>query len=695
VLLVDDSAPQRAINQRRLEDAHFHVIPVASAEEALAALGKAKADVVVSDVLMPHIDGFELCSKVRAFDATTHIPVVLVSGYRDDADILHAKEAGANALVARGPQADELINAIFEAVAAGSSPLPTEALGGVKEANSQRLIRKLEGYAVGKQAAEDELQASESRFHQLLDAVTDYAIFMLDPTGHIATWNSGARNNKGYESHEIIGQHFSVFYTAEDRAARKPDGFLERVRREGRFEDESWRVRKDGTRFWANVVITSLRGPNGDITGFAEVTRDLTKKRAAEEVEKELLREQLARAAADAAREEMELASRLKDDFLATMSHELRTPLNAVMGWAALLQEKPRDHKQLEHGLLVIERNAKALTRLVGDLFDVSRIITGKLQLLLAKIEILPLLVAAAEVVRPAAEGKGVHLVIDVDADIGATMADADRIQQVVWNLLTNAVRFTPRGGRVTITAERANSGITISVRDTGAGIAAEHLAHVFERFKQVDSSTTRAHGGLGLGLSIVRHLVEAHGGVAEVHSAGLGEGAEFTVTLPIRALNSDRPMPDPRRDGAATAETDPTGIAKVGSSIQDVRVLVVDDDPDSLEVLRYVLERAGAHVTTATNAEEAFSRIDAAAFDLIVSDIGMPETDGYALIRRVRSRDSTAQIPAIALTAYARPSDAQAATRAGYQQHLVKPVDELLLLNAVKRWHSVQAEPA
>jgi CheY-like chemotaxis protein len=270
-------------------------------------------------------------------------------------------------------------------------------------------------------------------------------------------------------------------------------------------------------------------------------------------------------------------------------------------------------------------------------------------------------------------------------------MADADRLQQIAWNLLSNAVRFTPRGGRVTVTCDRAASVIEIRVQDTGAGIAAEHLPHVFERFKQIDSSTTRTHGGLGLGLAIVRHLAEAHGGSVEARSEGLGRGSTFVVTLPILAVM-------PAASTPATTTGDPASLAadpdEPPSNIEGVRVLVVDDEQDSLEVLREVLTLAGAEVTTVTSAREALHAVDATGpFDLIVSDIGMPETDGYELIRRVRAGGSGADVPAIALTAYARGTDAVLARSAGFQEHLVKPVDERRLLRAVGAWSRVRVK--
>ena len=636
------------------------------------------------------------------------------------------------------------------------------------------------------------LQASEQRFHHLVDAVTDYAIFMLDASGNVATWNVGAQKTKGYTADEIIGRHFSVFYTPEDRAAGKPKRVLDTVRREGRYEEEGWRVRKDGSRFWASVVITALTGPKGEVVGFAKVTRDLTARRAAEENERALAREQAGRARAEEerlrfltlleqvpatvnffrgpdlvfefahprtlellgardvvgkplleampeqrgrpyftrlkhvyesghaitetetlvrvevdgrpvdtfwdavflpvrsadgaiegvmsfeldvtarvrAREALERMNRAKDEFLATMSHELRTPLNAISGWTTLLRRDPSDLKQVTHGLEVIERNAKTQTRIINDLLDVSRIVSGKLQLAMTRMEISPVVHAAAEVVRPAAEGKGVRLVIDVDPEIGDTVADADRLQQVIWNLLINAVRFTPRGGRITVTADRSDSAVVIRVADTGTGISSDNLPHIFERFRQVDSSTTRTHGGLGLGLAIVRHLVEAHGGVVGADSEGLGHGATFTVRLPIRAT------------AAAEDESAPGASAP---DLAGVNVLVVDDEPDALELVRVVLEAAGARVAVAKSASEALDMKD--VWDLIVSDIGMPQVDGYTYIERVRRRNSGGGPPAIALSAYARVEDVQRALRAGFQEHLSKPVDQRKLLEAASVW--------
>jgi CheY-like chemotaxis protein/anti-sigma regulatory factor (Ser/Thr protein kinase) len=296
-----------------------------------------------------------------------------------------------------------------------------------------------------------------------------------------------------------------------------------------------------------------------------------------------------------------------------------------------------------------------------------------------------PLLATAADVVKPAAEAKGVRLIVEIEPTLGSTMADSERIQQIMWNLLTNAVSFTPRGGRVTVSGHRRDSAIVIRVQDTGRGIALEHLPHVFERFMQVDSSTTRSHGGLGLGLSIVRHLVEAHGGVVEVSSEGLGKGAVFTVTLPVRAVDDAQPRSAPPE---AMGSEPPASERPSRTHLHDIRVLIVEDDPSSLDLLSTVLTSGGARVTAATSAREALEVLDAGeSFDVIVSDIGMPEMDGYTLIQRIRALECGADLPAIALTAYARSEDAEKALRAGYQEHLSKPVEEGRLLRAVRTW--------
>jgi PAS domain S-box-containing protein len=393
------------------------------------------------------------------------------------------------------------------------------------------------------------------------------------------------------------------------------------------------------------------------------------------------------------ARAEAEAASRAKDDFFATMSHELRTPLNAILGWATMLQQAPRDESKLSHGLKVIERNARAQERLVSELLDTSRIISGKLALTLTRTSVWEVTNAAADVIRPAAEAKGVRLMIDVDPDLPSLVGDVARLQQVLWNLLSNAVRHTPRGGRITVTADRLASGVRIRVQDSGDGINPNHLPRIFERFRQVDTSTTRRSGGLGLGLAIVRQIVEAHGGTAEAHSQGTGRGSTFTITLPIPAVDtSQAPFSQPPL-GMIDDEAARSLPAALPTNVElnELRILIVDDEQDSLDLVRHVLEAAGAKVTAVCSAHAAL--LEDGPFDLIVSDIGMPEKDGYALMRDLRSRD--ARIPAIALTAYVSSDDVARARGAGFHEHVAKPIDAATLVETVHRWARISSQPS
>jgi PAS domain S-box-containing protein len=372
--------------------------------------------------------------------------------------------------------------------------------------------------------------------------------------------------------------------------------------------------------------------------------------------------------------QEAQESSRLKDEFLATVSHELRTPLTAILGWAHMLRTGKFDTDSAGKAFETIERNARAQAQLIEDLLDVSRIITGKLRIDVRQIDPNSFVEAAVEAVRPAAEAKNVRLQKIMDTGLVSVSGDPVRLQQVVWNLLSNAIKFTPKGGRVQIKLERVNSHVEIAVSDTGAGIPQSFLPHVFDRFRQADQRTTRQHGGMGLGLSIVRHLVELHGGTVRAESPGEGQGSTFTVLLPVA------PVYQAAAEGArvhpAARETLP--FFECVDRLDGVRVLVVDDEPDTREMLKAALGQSGAEVTAAGSVAEALDAMRAAPPDLLISDIGMPEEDGYELIRRVRALpdENEARVPAIALTAYARVEDRMQALRCGYQMHVPKPVE-------------------
>ncbi|HEX8456711.1 MAG TPA: PAS domain S-box protein [Pyrinomonadaceae bacterium] len=371
---------------------------------------------------------------------------------------------------------------------------------------------------------------------------------------------------------------------------------------------------------------------------------------------------------------EAQESNRIKDEFLATVSHELRTPLTAILGWSHLLRTNTGNGDFAGKAFETIERNARAQAQLIDDLLDVSRIITGKLRIDVRPIDPNTFIEAAIESVKPGAEAKGVRLQRIIDTGVVSVAGDPVRLQQVVWNLLANAIKFTPRGGRVQVKLERVNSHVELTVSDTGAGIAPEFLPHVFDRFRQADQRKTRQHGGLGLGLSIVRHLVELHGGTVRVESAGEGQGATFTVLLPVAPVY--RTEDEAVRVHPAARDTLPT--YECPERLDQLKVLIVDDEPDTRELLKVGLGECGAVVTAASSAVEAYEIIRDNPPDLLISDIGMPDVDGYELIRRVRQLppDGGGRLPAIALTAYARVEDRMQALRAGYQMHVPKPVE-------------------
>ncbi|MGH9901582.1 MAG: ATP-binding response regulator [Pyrinomonadaceae bacterium] len=421
---------------------------------------------------------------------------------------------------------------------------------------------------------------------------------------------------------------------------------------------------------------------DGRIVGTLTVVEDVTE-RVTREAELQSQIEERARLLGreQAARKEAEEANRLKDEFLATISHELRTPLTAILGWSNMLSAGGLDEAAAARALETIHRNARAQNQLISDLLDISRIITGKLRLDIRTVELPPLIEAAAESVRPAAEAKNIRLQTLLDPQAGPISGDADRLQQVVWNLLTNAVKFTPKGGRVQVRLQRINSHVEIAVSDSGIGVSLEFLPHVFDRFRQADAATTRTHGGLGLGLSIVRQLVELHGGTVHAASEGEGKGTTFTVSLPFLAIRSE-----PGAAERVHPAVSDSGLLDCPPSLEGLRVLVVDDEADTRELLRAVLESCGSEVTTAASAAAALEALERERPDVLVSDLGMPEEDGYSLIAKVRALPAGrgGQTPAAALTAYTRAEDRMRVLRAGFQIHLPKPVEPAELVTVV-----------
>ena len=390
-----------------------------------------------------------------------------------------------------------------------------------------------------------------------------------------------------------------------------------------------------------------------------------------------LMREQTIRAEAEA-------ANRAKDEFLSILSHELRTPLNAILGWSAMLRQRTLSQDKVLRALETIERNAKSQAQLIEDILDISRIITGKLRLQVRPVNLVPVIESAIESVRLAAEAKSIRLQSRIDSEAGPLLGDAARLQQVVWNLLSNALKFTPKDGRVEIRLERVNSHVEITVSDTGPGISSDFLPFVFDRFRQHDSTTTRSYGGLGLGLAIVRQLVELHGGTVTVVSPGIGQGTTFTVQLPVMIIHP--PASDPER---LHSIVEANGRVEASPTLEGLKILVVDDEADARELLSTILQKYGADVIAVASVKEALTIIETATHrspDVLVSDIGMPDEDGYSLIRKLRQLEAQrgGKLPAIALTAYAGSDDRRQALLAGFQMHVTKPVDAAELVAVV-----------
>jgi PAS domain S-box-containing protein len=539
-----------------------------------------------------------------------------------------------------------------------------------------RLRRRAEHVASELRRSEEALRESEGRLRRVVESNV-IGIVVGDLQGAVLEVNDAFLALTGHDRDAVRdGRLDWVAVCARDDvrgraalAAMATDAQRSEAAREP-YEKEI--VRPDGTRVPVLVGVSFLGGREELGVGFV---LDLSeRKRAEAQLER-------ARALADAAREQAEAASRLKDEFLATVSHELRTPLNAILGWAQLLRTHPGSREELERALTTIERNAKAQAKLIDDLLDVSRIISGKLALDLTTVDLRAVLHAALEAVRPAASAKKIALTCDLPDAACFASGDPTRLQQIAWNLLSNAVKFTPPSGNVDVTLRRTDAGVLeLSVRDSGQGIDPAFLPHVFERFRQADGSTTRRHGGLGLGLAIARQLVELHGGTIEASSEGVGRGATFVVRLP--------PFDEARAARHEGHEARPSTLA-------GVRVLLVDDDEDALRLAECALARVDARVTTVTSAESALRAYERERPDVLVSDISMPGEDGYTLLRRVRTLETRlgGRVPAVALTAFARDEDKTRARLAGFEEHLAKPVETARLLEVVATLAKKQAE--
>lgn len=523
--------------------------------------------------------------------------------------------------------------------------------------------------------ASEKLRVSEERFRLMVEGVQDYAIFMLDPQGLVATWNSGAERLKGYTAQQIIGTHFSRFYLASDVARGWPKEELSRATLDGRFEDEGWRLRQDGTRFWANVVITALRDETNQLVGFSKVTRDLTERKEIEENARRLAREEAGRKAAEeasAARQklvdELKAADQRKDQFLATLAHELRNPLAPLRSGLEVLKRIDLDNELAGDTLAMMERQLSHTVNLVDDLLDVSRVSRGKINLQKQRLTLKTIIEHSVETCQPLLQASDHELALEIPEAPIWVEGDLTRLSQVLSNLLNNAAKYTPPTGTIRIQARAEGDQAILEISDNGVGIPTKMLPSVFDLFTQVRRFQEHGKGGLGIGLSLVKHLVELHGGSATVSSEGSNRGSRFTVSLP-------RAEPAPP---LAVPVLNPTAPGRL-------RVLVVDDNQDAVNMLAALLRVMKQEGHKANDGEQAVEMAEQLRPDLILMDIGMPRMNGHEACRKIREQKWGQAITMAALTGWGQDEDKALSRESGFDLHFVKPIDTKALEKLVQ----------
>ncbi|MCT7952355.1 response regulator [Ancylothrix sp. C2] len=647
LLVLEDSGLDAAVIQATLREGGitFEWLKVQTRQDFLAALENQTFDVILSDYSLPGFDG--ISALKIAHNICPEVPFIFVSGTLGEELAIETLKSGATDYVLKH-RLERLV------------PSVQRALQEVKERRSRA-------------AAEAALKETEEQFRQLANAMPQI-VWVALPNGEPEYLNQQWVEYTGFSLEETRHKGFLLKVTHPDDFEQT--NFLwEECLKSGDFYQTEFRLKRvsDGEYRWFLCRAVPVKNKQGEIIHWYGTLTDIDKQKQVEET----LRRRT---------EELDRANRIKDEFLAVLSHELRTPLGPILGWAQLLRMKKPDEQTLIRGLETIERNANIQTQLIEDLLDVSRILRGKISLNVRLLDLRLIITAALETVQLAAEAKSIEIETQMPENVGQVRGDAGRLQQVMWNLLSNAVKFTPSGGRVQIFLQEVEDWVEVKIKDTGKGIEPAFFPYMFDYFRQADSSTTRKFGGLGVGLGIVRHLVELHGGVVEAESAGEGMGATFTVKLPVFNENkTSRLKPISQQRFGETADSWVREHLPPISPLAGIRVLVVDDETDTLELITWMLKDAGAIAAGVTSAQSAIEVWEGFQPDVLISDIGMPEEDGYSLIARVRTRMSADKvIPAIALTAYAREEDRQRAFSAGFQEHITKPVESLSLIAAV-----------
>ncbi|WP_035991025.1 response regulator [Leptolyngbya sp. KIOST-1] len=689
ILLVDDQPENLVALEAILGELEANLVKSTSGEEALRCLLQEDFAVILLDVQMPQMDGFEVATLIRRRPRSQDTPIIFLTAFSSSEQFMFKGYAlGA---------VDYLIKPIAPNILLSKVAIFIE-LFKKTEALRQKTAT-LEQQTTQLEAINTELQVSEERF-RLLSTCSPLGVFVTDPEGHCIYTNPRFQAIcRGVPTAAGPSWLDSVHPCDLDGARSSWAAYLQ----EGQEYAQEFRLRSEGEPArWASIRAARMVSEQKTFLGYVGTVEDITERKQAEAANAQIMREQVAR-------QEAETANRMKDDFIAVLSHELRTPLNSILGWANLLQAGKLDPQKVEFAIDTIERNALVQKQLIEDILDVSQIVRGKLQLHRQPLDLVTVAETALETVRPAATAKAIALTTNFhDYNRLEVVGDALRLQQVIWNLLTNAVKFTPEQGRVDVhlsvvaelpqgqlpTGSCALSGAPapayaqLRVTDTGLGIDANFLPHIFDRFRQADSSITRSQGGLGLGLAIVHHLVEQHQGCVWAESDGLNQGAAFTVALPLtESLSPTAPPPAPA----------PAGEVPPQQALSGMPILIVEDDGDTRDFLAFLLESQGAEVTATASGEEALRLIGTLQPAVLLCDISMPDMDGYTLVEKVRSQlpEPQAHTPAIAITAHARLSDQARALSTGFQHHLPKPIEAEALIHAILQVAGAGSEPS
>ncbi|MDX6497642.1 MAG: hypothetical protein QOG23_902 [Blastocatellia bacterium] len=719
ILMVDDSATNLLALESILKTPDRNLVRASSGEEALRYLLDNEAAVVLLDVYMPGIDGLETAELIRSREKSSDIPIIFLTA--NSTGVSHLSRGyslGAVDYIVKPVDPDILRSkvAVFVELFKKNQEIQQQAAlleeknRELENANLARLNMLIDlGQELAAETDPTRVLAKFCHSARRIVGAGEAAVGMLDNDGKaLRYFFHCTADNESVSPIAIPPEALRAieYVVTEERALRlteSDDLLFDTQAGEGAVQTflgapilspvgvTGWLYllnKNDDNDFTeaderlAATLATQVAVAYENARLYTEAQNHATelrlevaeRKQAEEERAQMLIREQAARA-------EAETANRTKDEFLATLSHELRTPLTAILGWSHLLRMNKLREPQFVHALETIERNARSQSQLIDDLLDVSRIVTGKLQIEFSTVNLAGVIEAAVESVHPALAAKELKLETIVESDF-RVLGDANRLQQVFWNLFTNAIKFTPKGGQIAIKAERKDSEIRIQVTDTGIGITEEFLPYIFDRFRQADGSTTRAQGGLGLGLAIVRHLVEAHRGKVEVKSAGAQCGCTFTVSFPIAVTVTDHSS----GNGESRQLADEELLVKSPRILDGVKILVVDDDPDTRDLVTTILTRCGSEVRSSESAADALLTFQEWHPDLLVSDIGMPHVDGYGLIRKLRKLKSkrARQIPALALTAYATDEDRSLALSAGFQMHLSKPIEPESLVSSI-----------